>query len=197
MSNEPAKSIFARCCAFTFPEEGGNFADPRGGPTNLGVRQIELDEFRRRNGLGPMKVAALERDGATSIYYVDYYWRAHCDELGDWRLAVVMFDAAVNCGVNAATRLLQVALGLTLIDGEFGPATEAALANQQMAQGADHFTPLVLDCLRGRDRYYHAIKDPRFTKGWLERVDDLAEYVGLAAEWGKDRDSSRGSHARE
>lgn len=167
---------FLKCCAFTFPQEGEFYADPRGGPTNLGVTQAELNAFRVDNHLRPLAVEDLDVDGAKAIYLVDYYWRAQCEKLGDWRLAVAIFDAAVNCGVYEATKLLQAALGLDT-DGMFGPRTQVALRQVK------DFTAVVLQVLLKRDEFYEAINDPRFTNGWLARVDKLAHYLELDGPW--------------
>ncbi len=64
--------------------------------------------------------------GAQAIYRRDYWDRVRGDALPP-RLALLVFDAAVNNGVGRAVRWLQAAVGVGA-DGVPGPATFAAVA---------------------------------------------------------------------
>lgn len=58
--------------------------------------------------------------------YLDLWHAVGC-HLMDPGLALIVFDAAVNCGESQAARWLQSALGVTSVDGVIGPVTRAAL----------------------------------------------------------------------
>lgn len=96
--------------------EGGLVNDPKdpGGLTNFGISQ------RAYPGLD---IANLRKEDAIDIYHRDYWLAAKCDKLAP-AVGMVVFDAAVNVGVETAIRLLQRAVGVT-VDGVIGPQTIA------------------------------------------------------------------------
>lgn len=99
---------------------------------------------------------------ALEIYRRDYWQRAGCDNMPP-RVAVAVFDMAVNHGVSNAVKMLQEVVGTTK-DGIIGPRTLAAVrsANQE---------DLVVDLLRVRLDFYRGLKTyPRYGKGWQRRV---------------------------
>lgn len=61
-----------------------------------------------------------------AIYRDDYWEPAGCPDMSG-RLALVVFDAAVNNGLSRAVTWLQEALGVSA-DGVYGPQTRDALA---------------------------------------------------------------------
>jgi lysozyme family protein len=88
----------------------------------------------------------------------------------------VQFDTAVNMGPGRAVRFLQSALGCG-VDGDFGPATERAMA------AADIGDAIAKYC-NTREAYYRGLvnKNPKlgvFLKGWLNRLNALRREVGL------------------
>ena len=88
---------------------------------------------------------------------------------------LVVFDAAVNCGVGRAARQLQVALGVA-VDGVLGPHTLQVLG---LANGL----ALAHTLLDIRQRFYEDLvrADPgqeKFLAGWLNRVQHLREVCG-------------------
>lgn len=70
-------------------------------------------------------IPSLSRESAVAIYYKDYWCPIRGDQFAP-RLAMCIFDAAVNEGVGTAVKLLQQALRMTPVDGEIGPQTVAA-----------------------------------------------------------------------
>lgn len=97
--------------------EGGycNDANDPGGETKFGIS---------RRAYPTLDIAALTLEDARAIYRRDYWNRVQADALPP-PLALLVFDAAVNNGVGAAIRWLQMAAKVR-VDGVLGPATLAA-----------------------------------------------------------------------
>ena len=74
-----------------------------------------------------LDIAALTLVEAQAIYQVSYWTPVRADELPP-PLALLVFDAAVNCGVDRSVRWLQLAAGVRA-DGDFGSITLAAIHN--------------------------------------------------------------------
>lgn len=99
---------FDRALPVVLRFEGGYVNDPRdpGGATMRGVTQRVYDRYRVEKGLTPQPVRQIQMDEVADLY-LDHYWRpAGCDGL-DWPLSLLVFDCAVNCGVNRARTMLQ------------------------------------------------------------------------------------------
>jgi lysozyme family protein len=111
-------SAFDRALAFVLHWEGGYINDPRdpGGETNHGISKRAYPE---------LDIAALAPEDVVEIYRRDYWTPAACEHMPS-PLALLVFDAAVNQGVERAVRCLQEACGAA-VDGVPGPNTlEAA-----------------------------------------------------------------------
>jgi len=166
--------------------EGGfsNDPDDPGGATNRGIslRAVRLRDHDR-DGLLDFD---LDRDGDVDEddmrlvseadarrVLVEDYWQPSRAFLLPRRLAIAVFDAAVNCGPRVAVALLQRALGLKE-DGIVGPKTVAAATRDPEAlarYGA------------ARARFYLGRKakngsPSKYIDGWLKRTYLLAEYLG-------------------
>ncbi len=145
--------------------EGGEVNDPRdpGGHTNLGVTQGTLDTARRLLPDLPLSVAKLTAVDARRIYEALYWRPIRGDEL-PLGLALIVFDAAVNQGVEDARRFLQVAIGVKL-DGQIGPKTIQAANTIPLRKAIVEvaawrmFDYMQLDRLQGR-----------FGLGWSRRL---------------------------
>lgn len=156
--------------------EGSKFTnDPqdRGGATRYGVIQTEYDAYRTGKGLPLQSVEFITQDEYVDIYLNKYWLPSKCDRMKD-KLAIVMFDTAVNNGVGRAAKILQKALGVT-VDGGIGPGTMAAL------QGADQ-TVLSGKYIDIRETFYQAIVDhdptqAKWLNGWLRRLNFVSDYV--------------------
>lgn len=149
--------------------EGGYVNDARdpGGETNFGISKRAY----------PKKdIAKLTRDDAIAIYRRDYWEAAHCDEMPP-KVAIAVFDCAVNQGVGAAIKLLQRAARVG-VDGQFGPQTAGAVGR------ADE-DALVLDFLSWRlKRYAFTANAQTYMRGWALRQLHLLRFVdsdGVAA----------------
>lgn len=116
-------SNFDQAFADIIGVEGGYSNDPKdpGGETKYGVTKRDHPN---------VDIANLTLDGAKAIYASGYWGPAHCDDLA-WPLCLVVFDCAVNQGVDTAVKLLQKAANTTQ-DGILGKNTLVAIgrANQ-------------------------------------------------------------------
>lgn len=103
--------------AFVLKEEGGYTVDPNdhGGETNFGIskRRYPSEDIKNMTDVH-----------ARELYQRDFWNALRCDELPT-PLSIAVFDAAVNQGENAARRMLQIALEVT-VDGVIGEKTIAA-----------------------------------------------------------------------
>jgi len=97
--------------------EGGysNLVEDPGGETNWGISKRSYPDIDIKN---------LTMNQAGEIYKRDFWDRMHCDSLGE-KIAFQLFDAAVNSGINQATKWLQRAVNVE-VDGILGPKTLAA-----------------------------------------------------------------------
>lgn len=145
---------FLRAVELVLQHEGGLVDDPRdpGGLTNFGISQRAYPDVDIR-GLTKMKAA--------EIYHRDYWLPIRGDELPE-PVAIVLFDMAVNMGVDRAVRLLQRSLRLPQ-DGLLGPRTIAACLNGTRRTVALNLTAervIAYTGMRGFDV---------FGRGWLRR----------------------------
>lgn len=159
-----APSIFDQAVHFVLAEriEGGYVNDPRdpGGETKFGISKRSYPK---------VNIKTLTRDDAIAIYKRDYWDAAHCDELPP-RVAVVMFDCAINQGPGIAARLLQNALGVA-VDGVIGAQTLGAARD---ANPDD----LVIQFIGWRlRRYAFTAGAATYMRGWANRVLELQRFT--------------------
>lgn len=106
--------------------EGGYVNDPHdtGGETKYGISKRSYPS---------LDIASLTLDQAKAIYIRDYWTKIRGDDVPA-SVAIVLFDSAVNSGVEAAVKWAQAAVGVTA-DGQMGPITLSALtaANDRAA----------------------------------------------------------------
>ena len=171
-------SRFAICLPFTlaaecpFPDDWSNPAnysnDPRdmGGQTFNGLTKNEVDAWRRRHDEPLIDVRNLTRDEGFNIYEQDY-WEPHCNFLAPG-LDLSVFDTAVNQGPSAASRILQLVLGIS-VDGIWGPITQAAAtaATLNIQAAILAFTAARKTAYRGYQGY------PTFGNGWINRATNI------------------------
>lgn len=155
--------------------EGGyvNHPNDRGGATNKGVTQAVYDNWRLNRGLAPRSVRSIDDGEVSSIYYAGYWVSAGCDRMPP-KLALAVFDAAVNHGPKRAVKFLQKILG-TLADGAFGAKSLSALEHALTMEGEAGLVERYLD---ERAWFYDAIvaRDPSqavFRRGWGNRLASL------------------------
>lgn len=172
-------SRFDDCLAITLGQEGGYSNDPadHGGATLWGVSQATYDAARTDHGQPHRPVAQMTRDEMRDIYLRSYWIPVHGDQL-ERPLDMVVFDTAVNCGVRQAIRFLQRSLSVR-DDGDIGPVTLEALANDQDARQHRY---LAGDILRQRENFYVMLvtRNPdqqKFLRGWQNRCSALRDKV--------------------
>lgn len=147
---------FEKCFQNLLTHEGGfvdNRKDP-GGATKYGISQRAYPNLFIRE---------LTIDQARAIYLQDYWLAAQCDLMPSG-IDAMLFDSVVNHGIDAGSRLLQIAAGVKA-DGEIGPITvKAASGNQVLFEFA----------VQRSLRYATTKNFLTFGTGWIRRV--LAVY---------------------
>jgi len=100
-------------------------------------------------------------DADIEAIYHDEYWNPLCDTL-PVGVDYIVFNNNVLDGPGRSAILLQQALGVTP-DGRIGPVTREAIRN---ADGA----ALIAKLSNASRAFYISLHQPKFTKGWLNRV---------------------------
>lgn len=98
---------FDKMLDFVFQKEGGYTSNDCGEAGNYGVRQSTYDSYRTRKGLSKRDVKYITKEEARDLYYNDYYLASGADKIKDPRMALYVFDTAVNMGVSAAKELYR------------------------------------------------------------------------------------------
>ncbi len=168
------EKLFETALSFTLYFEGGfsNHPADKGGRTYKGILQTEYNAYRRRRGLPPLDVTQMSDAELMEIY--QGYWDNSKSATMHPALAVVMFDTAVNFGINNSVTFLQQALGLPQT-GVFDAKTKEALA-----EGNNRNTALQMINERIIYRYKRVQEDASqmaFFHGWLARDYSLWGYV--------------------
>lgn len=152
-----------KCYQYIRQAEGGNDDDPadHGGRTSRGITQREYTAWRKEKGLGDKDVWTASEDEIRSIYH-DEYWLPHCPGLpvgADY----LLFNMAVNAGPARGVKILQQALGV-VPDGRIGPITREAIRTANPVDLIEAYS------IKSR-AFYLALHQPKFTRGWLNRVE--------------------------
>lgn len=158
-----AASNFENCLALVLQSEGQNSDDPddHGGRTSRGVTQKEYSAWRHLQGLPPLDVWDAPQSDINTIYHNEY-WEPNCDDL-PIGVDYIYFNGCVLDGPVAATRILQRAVGVA-DDGRIGPITRAAINNTAP-------TTIILKMSAESAAYYQSLHQPKYIKGWLNRVN--------------------------
>lgn len=146
-------NVFDRALALVLRHEGGLVDDPKdpGGLTNFGISQRAYPN---------VNIRALDQVAAGAIYRRDYWDAIKGDQLPEG-LAICVFDAAVNMGVDKAIRLLQKACAVQ-VDGILGPNTLRA---------ASRLPDAVARFSADRAIAYTGIRNfDLYGRGWLRRT---------------------------
>ncbi len=154
-------------------EEGGvsNHKNDRGGLTFRGVTQTTYDSWRDRHHLAAQTVTQMSPLEARALYRELYWLKAYCDQCPK-KIATIVFDCAVNCGVGTArTHLHQ--------------ACDKANLSLSDLKGADpqKLKSFGLDLIAMRRAHHQEIlkndsTQADFKNGWKNRIDRLAALVG-------------------
>lgn len=138
--------------------EGGyvNHPNDPGGETNFGISKKAYPNLDIKN---------LKKREAEEIYKKDYWDKMRCDEMPKG-IRFILFDCAINQGIDRATRLLQRSLGMPegQVDGIIGPKT--LKASKEMDEQSLMLNLALM-------RYDNYTKNPRwevFGKGWAKRL---------------------------
>lgn len=138
--------------------------DP-GGETKMGISNSAHPE---------LNIKTLTWDQAKAVYLQDYWIRGSCDKLPR-EVAIAHFDACVNSGISQASKFLQRAVSVNP-DGRIGPVTIGSVQSSlgvpqgMIAQRRKFFNELV----------FNKPTLGRFLNGWINRINDLEKYLGLA-----------------
>ena len=177
---------FKKIYDFTQKWEGGakftnNSKDP-GGATKFGVSlrflknlPLKWSDTNKDSKVTWQDVFALEPKNVESIFK-EYFWKpVKADNLPDV-IAMIMFDGAVNIGVNRISRMLQHLVGVTE-DGQIGNKTLYAVDRHDVLL-------LAKGLLRLRSEYYYMLARETlwadaFIKGWINRTKALADMLEI------------------
>lgn len=138
--------------------------DPKdsGGTTKWGIDQASHPLLDIEN---------LTLEEAVQSYHNDEWKRAHGDALPE-ALAICHFDGTVNIGETPSAKMLQAVVGAVIVDGKVGPKTLAS------ASAVDSPLHAALAMLERRKTYYTRLRQfPRYGRGWLNRVEDLRQFI--------------------
>lgn len=147
--------------------EGGyvNHPSDRGGPTNWGITQGTLSDWRGAPTTD-LHVFNLSQDVARQIYRERYF--KGLEGVTDPKVLELLFDYAVNSGTGRAVKALQIVIGAAA-DGAWGPKSAAAL--KAIPDQSKLYWPLVCERL---DNFLRIIgQDPSqavFAAGWANRI---------------------------
>lgn len=106
------QKLFDAALGFTLYFEGGFSDHPadKGGRTYKGIIQAEYNNYRAQRGLPSLDVTQISEAELLEIY--QGYWNSSEAATMHPTLAIVMFDTAVNFGIENSITFLQQALGL-------------------------------------------------------------------------------------
>ena len=106
-NSEKNDNDFDKMLSFVLRSEGGYVANDGGQACNKGIQQSTYDSYRTKKGLSKQDVKNITDEEVKDIYYTMYYKASGADKIDDPKLALYVFDTAVNMGVSAAKRLLE------------------------------------------------------------------------------------------
>ena len=169
---------FDKAFEYTMPFEGWdaytNDPDDKGGATKYGITIGTLKAIRFDvDGDGQITehdVQMLTLDDAHKIMREKYWDAIQADKIESERIAIKLFDCAVNMGPSRATKIAQEALndlrcGL-VVDGLMGPKTLSSL------NGTDEDV-FFLFLVARLEQFYTGLNQRKFLKGWLRRARTL------------------------
>nr|DAY36984.1 MAG TPA: Lysozyme [Bacteriophage sp.] len=166
---------FGKFLDYIFEVEGGytNDKNDRGGATNFGIIEEEARKFGYTGDMRNFK-----KSDAEKIYEKVYYRGNHIDKITDDRVALSIFDWAVNSGGKGIKKAQIVAnkFGANLvIDGIIGNKTLEAI-------NSINPEPFLKEYHEMQRTFYKnlAAKDNSqegFLKGWLNRVEIKEKFI--------------------
>ena len=172
---------------FVLDHEGGfvDHPDDPGGATNHGIslrflKGLPDGDIDGDGDVDADDIRSLTPSRAGDFYRTRFWNHIGCDRLPP-AVAVVVFDAAVNCGASRAVRWIQEACNMRgaalRVDGIAGSKTYAAARALSHGKGV----ALALACCIRRQEYYNALAGKRrfrrFHLGWTRRVSSLSQKI--------------------
>ncbi len=149
-----------------------NAADP-GGPTMKGVTLKTYSDYLGRTATKD-ELRHIPDADLQNIYFRNYWKAARCDVLPPG-VDYMVFDLAVNSGVNRACRYLQRAVSAKE-DAQIGPATLGAVAQRDASSIINRMSDF-------RRAFYKNLSTfPTFGKGWLARLVEVTATANQMAE---------------
>lgn len=180
---------YRKCIPVILKHEGGYCEDEHdaGGATNWGVSlafakdtgDLELFDKDDDGDIDRLDIRKLTIEDATRAFK-KYFWdKLKLDDEPSNRVALTIFDAAVNHGIWNCSNMVQktlVDIGFNIaIDGKIGPKTLKALhaADEQIFCNEFHNI---------RERFYYKIVERKptqkvFLKGWLNRIKSMKKIL--------------------
>jgi lysozyme family protein len=159
---------FENAVELVLKSEGGFVNDPQdhGGATNFGVTLKAWSEYVNRE-VGVQEIKDLTPLMVKPFYKRKYWNPAGCETLPKG-VDYAVFDFAVNSGVKRAIITLQKAIGADA-DGVLGSITQALVKQFDPLELLDKFS-------EEKKKFYQGLNQPRFEKGWLNRVATVQTY---------------------
>lgn len=166
---------FEKFLDYIFEVEGGFTDDEndRGGKTTWGITEEEAREFGYTGDMRDFK-----KSDAEKIYEKVYYRGNHIDKITDDRVALSIFDWAVNSGRRGIKKAQIVAnkFGANLIiDGIIGNKTLEAINSINPEAFLKEYHELQRTFYKNLAAKDSTQED--FLKGWLNRVKIKEEYI--------------------
>ena len=167
---------FNKFLDYIFEVEGGytNDENDRGGATNFGITHDDAKKYLGYTG----DMRDFKKSDAEKIYEKVYYRGNHIDKITDDRVALSIFDWAVNSGGRGIKKAQIIAnrFGANLvIDGIVGKKTLEAInaIDPKMFLNEYHeMQRTFYKNLAARDSSQEG-----FLKGWLNRVEIKEKYI--------------------
>ena len=140
--------------------EKGYVNDPNdpGGATKYGISQRSYPN---------LDIKSLTPEQAYEIYKEDYWDKVKADSF-PYPVNVLLADFAINSGPARAVKVLQMVLKVTQ-DGLVGPKTVAAAQ-----RSGEELLELCANFMTARNFYLLSLDNPRFAKGWSNRLFKLS-----------------------
>ena len=145
--------LFKKALQFVLKWEGGYVNNPndKGGATNKGITQNTYNNWLKKHNRPFKDVKNISNSEVEEIYYNNYWLAAGCNKMTS-KLAVLVFDTAVNMGISRAKQFLKAA----------------------QWRYPDKF-------IQAREEKYKEFaqygNQNIFLKGWLNRLNDLKNFI--------------------
>lgn len=174
---------FNKCLQVVLSHEGSEYtddSDDSGGPSKLGIALNEDGPVLTKL-LGHRPTAEdiknLTKEQAGGIFKEHYWNPMRLDEVSREKICMVLFDMGVLIGISGATKLAQSVCDVDR-DGDFGPITLIAINHEYEGFFCRDF----LNACESRFRAIVANNPSqhKFLAGWLNRVDDLRQRIGVS-----------------